>query len=104
MALTYHLTLPLRLAFHNLTFHGSKVNRSDSVRWSVDIRFRQTPGYRELGQRARIGYDALQPALDRSARPPLVVRSHNPETLSDYSSWDGTRHRLQQEAARRHAG
>ena len=76
------------------------MNRSDSVRWSVDIRFRQTPGYRELGERARIGYDAPQPALDRSARPALVVRSHNPETLSDYSSWDGTRHRLQQEAAR----
>ena len=92
------------LAFHNLTFHGSKVNHSDSVRWSVDVRFRETPGYRELGEQERIGYDALQAALDRSARPPLVVRSRHPDSLGDYASWEGTRNRLRQEAARRRAG
>ena len=92
------------LAFHNLTFHGSKVNRSDGVRWSVDVRFRETPGYREPGAQERTGDDALQAALDRSARPPLVVRSRHPETLGDYPSWEGARNRLRKEAARRRAG
>ena len=92
------------LAFHNLTFHGSKMNRSDSVRWSADVRFRETPGYREPKEQERIGYDALQAELDRSGRPPLVVRSRHPETLGDYSSWDSTRQRLREAAARRRAG
>ena len=92
------------LAFHNLTFHGSKVNRSDSVRWSVDVRFRETPGYRELGEPERIGYAALQTALDRSVRPPLVVRSRHPETLGDNASWERARSGLREEAARRRAG
>ena len=92
------------LAFHNLTFHGSKVNRSDGVRWSVDVRFRETPGYREQSEQERIGDNALQDALDRSARPPLVVRSRYPRTLGDYSVWDGVRRRLQEAAARRRAG
>ena len=92
------------LAFHNLTFHGSKVNRSDGVRWSVDVRFRETPGYREQSEQERIGDNALQDALDRSARPPLVVRSRHPRTLGDYSAWDGVRRRLQEAAARRRAG
>ena len=92
------------LAFHNLTFHGSRVNRSDGVRWSVDVRFRETPGYREQNEQERIGYDALQDALDRSGRPPLVVRSRHPKTLGDYSSWDSTRQHLREAAARRRAG
>ncbi len=32
------------LLFSNMTFHGSKVNRSDAVRWSIDIRYARTPG------------------------------------------------------------
>ena len=92
------------LAFHNLTFHGSDVNHSDGVRWSVDIRFRETPGYREQSEPERIGDSALQAALDRSARPPLVVRSRHQRTLGDYASWDGARRRLQDEAARRRTG
>ena len=92
------------LAFHNLTFHGSRVNRSDGVRWSVDVRFRETPGYRAQSEPERIGDEALQAALDHSGRPPLVVRSRHPETLGDYASWDGTRQRLMEAAARRRAG
>lgn len=84
------------LAFHNLTFHGSKLNRSDGVRWSVDVRFRETPGYRAPSAQERAGYDALQAALDRSGRPPLVVRSRRAETLGDYPSWEAARKRLQQ--------
>ena len=92
------------LAFHNLTFHGSDVNQSDGVRWSVDIRFRETPGYREQGEQERIGDRALQAALDRSGRPPLVVRSRHPRTLGDYSSWDQARTRLREQSSRRQAG
>ena len=92
------------LAFHNLTFHGSNVNQSDCVRWSVDVRFRETPGYRAQSEQERVGDDALQAALDRSGRPPLVVRSRHPQTLGDYPSWDGRRRHLQEEAGRRRAG
>ena len=92
------------LAFHNLTFHGSSVNHSDGVRWSVDVWFRETPGYREQSEPERIGDRALQDALDRSARPPLVVRSRHRDTLGDYSSWVGARQRLQEDAARRRSG
>ena len=45
------------------------------------------PRYRELNARERAGYDALQAALDRSARSPLLVRSRHPETLADSPSW-----------------
>lgn len=27
------------MAFHNLTFHRSTMNRSDSIRWSIDLRY-----------------------------------------------------------------
>ena len=62
------------LAFHNLTFHASKVNRSDQVRWSVDVRFRETPGYRAVGAQEAAGNAALEAALARSGRPPLVAQ------------------------------
>ena len=87
--------LPMRcgdfLAFHNLTFHASKVNRSDQVRWSVDVRFRETPGYRAVGAQEAAGNAALEAALARSGRPPLVVRSRRPENLGDYPGWEETR-------------
>ena len=87
--------LPMRcgdiLAFHNLTFHASKVNRTDQVRWSVDVRFRETPGYRAVGAQEAAGNAALEAALARSGRPPLVVRSRRPENLGDYPGWEETR-------------
>ena len=30
------------LAFHNLTFHRSGLNRGDGIRWSIDLRYAQT--------------------------------------------------------------
>ena len=90
--------LPMRcgdfLMFHNLTFHGSKVNRTDRVRWSVDVRFRETPGYRAVGEREAAGNAQLEAALLRSGRPPLVVRSRRPENVGDYRRWQEVRNGL----------
>jgi hypothetical protein len=39
------VSLPMRrgdvLLFHNLTYHGSGLNQTDAVRWSVDLRYDQ---------------------------------------------------------------
>ena len=82
------------IAFHNLTFHGSKVNNSSNVRWSVDFRFRETPGYRKMSTEEQEGHAVLEGELERSAQPPLVVRSSNPKTIGDYTSWEAARLRL----------
>ena len=94
------IPIPMRcgdfLAFHNLTFHGSKVNRTDGVRWSLDVRFRETPGYRRIGDQEATGNAHLEAALMRSAKPPLVVRSRRAENLGDYAGWEELRSRLLQ--------
>lgn len=71
------------------------MHRTDRVRWSVDVRFRETPGYREVGEQEAIGNAYLEAALLRSGRPSLVVRSRSPGSLGDYAGWEKVRSRLQ---------
>ena len=64
------------LFFSNMTFHGSKVNNSDAVRWSVDIRYCRTRGtYSPSSPEERKGEDYLYEQLRKTKRTPsLVVR------------------------------
>ena len=70
------VTLPMRrgsvLFMHRLMCHGSLPNRSDRVRWSLDLR------YNPIGQ-----------ATGREAFPGFVARSkaHPEEELSDAEAW-----------------
>jgi len=64
------------LLFSNLTFHCSKLNRTDTVRWAVDMRFVAPPDSRSLTAEEREGYATL----DKHYRtPPITVRSEQPE-------------------------
>ena len=69
------------LAFHNLTFHRSTMNRSDSIRWSIDLR-----------------YSAIGVPLDwlfRDCINGFVARSRsNPGQVDSWEDW-----RLQRAAA-----
>ena len=56
--------LPMRpgdiFLFSNLTFHASKLNSSNSVRWSVDLRYVAPPQAQRLTAQQRRGYDSLK--------------------------------------------
>ena len=61
------------LLFSNLTFHGSKLNKSDSVRWSVDLRYCRTPGTFEAPQDVLESEEFWQQKMKQTARVPVVV-------------------------------
>ena len=82
------------LVFHNLTFHASKINQSDQVRWSTDIRFRTTPGYMKLSKEEKVGHEALDQALRSSLKPSLVVKSQHAATIQTFEEWETKRKKL----------
>ena len=62
------------LLFSNMTFHGSKVNRSAEVRWSIDIRYCRTRGAYSAPPLVDQGEEFMRAKLERTGRLPLVVR------------------------------
>lgn len=70
--------LPMKLGdillFSNMTFHGSKVNRSPDVRWSIDIRYCRTQGTFTAPSSVLEGEEFMRAKLERTGRLPLVVR------------------------------
>lgn len=69
------VTLPMKkrdvLIFHKLTPHGSGPNKTDKVRWSMDLRYQKT------GE-----------ASPRPEWPSLIARSrNNPGTETRYEDW-----------------
>lgn len=82
------------LAFHNLTFHASKVNNSNSVRWSTDIRYRSTPGHIKLSKKEQEGHEFLSQQLSKTLKPPLVVKSKEAEAIQTFESWEISRENL----------
>ncbi len=63
------------LLFSNMTFHGSKVNRSEEVRWSTDVRYIRTPGTYAASELERAGQAFMYDKLKRiGRRAPMVVR------------------------------
>jgi phytanoyl-CoA hydroxylase len=61
------------LFFTNLTFHGSKLNTSKNVRWSLDLRYCPTPG-EEMPRAEREGLEFLRTKLDSYGRKMQGVR------------------------------
>ncbi len=63
------------LLFSNMTFHSSKVNRSEAVRWSTDIRYVRTRGTYVASELERAGEAFMYDKLKRiGRRAPMVVR------------------------------
>ena len=61
------------LLFSNMTFHGSKVNRSPKVRWSIDIRYCRTRGTYTAPPMVDEGEEFMRAKLERTGRLPLVT-------------------------------
>jgi len=73
------------LLFSNMTFHGSKVNRSNAVRWSIDIRYCRTRGTFSASSLEQEGEDFMVEQLRKSGRLPLVVRGAGKSTT--FTEW-----------------
>ncbi len=77
------IALPMRvgdiLFFTNLTFHTSKLNSSDKVRWSVDLRYIVPPEAETLTEHEREGYNTLN---DHYMMSTITVRSRQPEKIA----------------------
>ncbi len=72
------IPVPMRrgdaLFFTNLTFHASHVNRSDAVRWSLDLRFFATPHPARAGDPASSSLESYRARLLAAGRPMCAVR------------------------------
>ena len=72
------MPLPMKLGdillFSNMTFHGSKVNRSAEVRWSIDIRYCRTRGTYTAPPLVDEGEEFMRAKLESTGRLPFVVR------------------------------
>ena len=67
------------LLFSNLTFHGSKVNLSDAVRFSLDIRYVRTPGTYAASELEQAGETFMfEKVMKNKSIPPMVVRGDQP--------------------------
>ena len=77
------VALPMRpgdiLLFSNLTFHTSKLNSSNSVRWSVDLRYVAPSQAQRLTAQQRRGYDSLK---THYRVEPITIRSRQPEKIA----------------------
>ncbi|HRW05046.1 MAG TPA: phytanoyl-CoA dioxygenase family protein [Caldilineaceae bacterium] len=74
------------LLFSNMTFHGSKVNRTDAVRWSIDIRYCRTRGTYTATALEQAGEDFMYDKLKKSGRLPMVVRGEGPHW--SFAQWE----------------
>ena len=79
----------------NLTFHASKMNRTDASRWSVDFRYHAAPA--ALSARPRAALEDLHDRFRASGREPLTVMSDGPTPT--WEEWRDTTNRAREEAA-----
>lgn len=84
------VALPMRcgdfVVFSNMTFHGSKLNTTDRVRYSLDARYLATRGSRPVkSDLEQAAYDFLY--ADIQDRWPLVVTSSRDEPLTSWEQW-----------------
>ena len=94
------VALPMRpgdiLFFSNLTFHASKLNTTDKVRWNVDLRYVGPPESQPLTEQERQGYDTLNTHYGVA---PINVRSRQLENIANLAqlqafsrAWRNCRH------------
>lgn len=81
--------IPMRkgdlLLFTNLMAHTGTENRSDAIRWSVDLRFEVTYGSRPLTDAEEEGYRVTRRRMaSRNARPLRVRGRHGPQSWEDW--------------------
>jgi phytanoyl-CoA hydroxylase len=77
------------IAFGNLLFHSSKVNRSDHIRWTIDLRYSPNRSAREaegMSADERAAYDNRFEGLIARHYRPTVVRSRH-ERVPSYEQW-----------------
>ena len=72
------IPLPMKvgdmLILSNMTFHGSKVNQSEAVRWRIDIRYCRSRGTHTTTELEQAGEDFMYEKLIRTAGCiPMVV-------------------------------
>ena len=67
------------LFFSNLTFHSSKPNSTDKVRWSVDLRYVVPPLAATPTEQQQQGYDTLDTHYGVA---PITVRSRRTENVA----------------------
>lgn len=79
------------VAFHNRTFHGSKVNRSNGVRWSVDMKYYRTQGTYTASPKEQEGEDFMYNRFG-GRELPFVVRGQGPQC--SFEQWQAQRNRL----------
>ena len=81
--------------FSNLTYHSSELNRTDTVRWNVDLRYLPTPAAGSTAVVDRLARDYLQEFGDTEGRlRPFPVRSSDPRVVP--TSWSDHVERYQQ--------
>ena len=62
-----------------MTFHGSKINKSNSVRISIDFRYARTPGTYKANKEVQASEAFMAEKVRRNKRiAPMVVRGDNP--------------------------
>ncbi|WP_127585091.1 phytanoyl-CoA dioxygenase family protein [Paenibacillus koleovorans] len=82
--------VPMKLGdimpFTNLTFHASRINRTNGVRWTLDIRYSPTFGSRPVSGLEREAYEYRLGKLKAGGHVPFVVRSREGRTIS-WEEW-----------------
>jgi hypothetical protein len=79
----------------NLTFHASKMNRTEASRWSVDFRYHAAPAV--LSGRPRAALEALHDRFRASGRESLTVLSEGPTPT--WEEWRDATNRAREQAA-----
>lgn len=82
------------LAFTNLTFHASKLNTTNRVRWTVDIRYivpREARVADGASAEELAAYDYLLAKLAPQGRRPMLLRSSQGGGLATYAQWTAER-------------
>ena len=76
------------LLFSNMTFHGSKINQTEEVRWSIDIRYHRTPGTYSAPPEVLDSEEFMRDKLHQTKRPPIIVRGEG--KTPTYKEWRAT--------------
>ncbi len=71
------------MPFHNLTFHCSKLNKSNKVRWTLDLRYSPSPGSKSMSDLEQEAYNYLLPRF-----PALGYVNFNVQGSSGRTPWE----------------